>query len=167
MKILDREGRLFGKISIIDVLVFAVVLLLAAALYVKNTRTETSNLITEQTITFQVMAQGLDDYIANAVREGDQLYDSDYSSGGRSLGEITDVQVVQEPGRRLAQNLPGGEAAYIDAEETVDLLITVKGTGVCSNGTYSLNRVYALGVNSSRTYHTKHVEFAGTVLEVS
>lgn len=167
MKILDREGRLFGKISIIDVLVFAVVLLLAAALYVKNTRTETSNLITEQTITFQVMAQGLDDYIANAVREGDQLYDSDYSSGGRPLGEITDVQVVQEPGRRMVQDLPGGEAAYIDAEETVDLLITVKGTGVCSNGTYSLNRVYALGVNSSRTYHTKHVEFAGMVLEVS
>lgn len=167
MKILDREGRLFGKISIIDVLVFAVVLLLAAALYVKNTRTETSNLITEQTITFQVMAQGLDDYVANAVQVGDQIYDSDYSSGGRSLGEITDVRVVQEPGRRLTQNLPGGEAAYIDAEETVDLLITVSGTGVYSSGAYSLNRVYALGVNSSRTYHTKHVEFSGTVLEVS
>lgn len=167
MKILDREGRLFGKISIIDVLVFAVVLLLAAALYVKNTRTETSNLITEQVITFQVLAQGANDYVADAIREGDQLYDSDYASGGRSLGEITDIEVLRKPGRRLVQDLPGGEAAYIDTEETVDLLITVRGTGVCSDGTYSLNRVYALGLNSSRTYHTKHVEFSGAVCAIS
>ena len=32
MKIIDRNGRLFGKISVIDVLVIAVVLVMAAAL---------------------------------------------------------------------------------------------------------------------------------------
>ena len=33
MKLIDREGRLFGKISIIDVLVLAVVIVMAVALY--------------------------------------------------------------------------------------------------------------------------------------
>ena len=33
MKIIDRNGRLFGKISVIDLLVVAVVVVLAAALY--------------------------------------------------------------------------------------------------------------------------------------
>ena len=36
MKIIDRNGRLFGKISVIDVLVIAVVLVMAAALFFKN-----------------------------------------------------------------------------------------------------------------------------------
>ena len=36
MKLIDREGRLFGKISIIDVLVLAVVIVMAVALYVKD-----------------------------------------------------------------------------------------------------------------------------------
>ena len=36
MKILDRDGRLFGKISIIDVIVILVVAVLALAIYVKT-----------------------------------------------------------------------------------------------------------------------------------
>lgn len=166
MKIIDREGRLFGKISVIDVLVIAVVLVLAAALYVKNSRTETSTLITEQTIVFQVKAQGLDNYVADAVRVGDYVYDRSYSSGGRPLGRITDVQVTRDPGRRMALDLPGGEAAYIDAEETVDLLLTIEGAGLTDGRTCTLNRVYALGVNSARTYYTKQTQFNVVVSDI-
>ena len=36
MKIIDGNGRLFGKISVIDVLVILVVAVLAAALYFKS-----------------------------------------------------------------------------------------------------------------------------------
>ena len=36
MKLMDKNGRLFGKISVIDVVVVLVVLVMAAALYVKN-----------------------------------------------------------------------------------------------------------------------------------
>ena len=37
MKLMDKNGRLFGKISVIDVVVVLVVLVMAAALHVKNT----------------------------------------------------------------------------------------------------------------------------------
>lgn len=166
MKLIDREGRIFGKISVIDVLVIAVVLVLAVALYVKNTKTETSSLITEQTIIFQVKAQGLDNYIADAIRVGDYVYDRSYSSGGRPLGRITDVQVTRDPGRRMALGLPGGEAAYIDTEETVDLCITIEGTGLTDGRTCTLNRVYALGINSSRTYYTNRTQFNIVVSDI-
>ena len=49
----------------------------------------------------------------------------------------------------------------------VDMLITVEGTGLVSeSGRYTLNRVYELGVNSSRTFCTKYAEFIGTVTEI-
>lgn len=166
MKIIDRNGRLFGKISVIDVLVIAVVLVMAAALYFKNNQTHTGTAVTEQIITFQIRARGVDDFVADAILVEDYLYDQSYSSGGRPLGQITDVQVERTPGTKLADKLTDGTAGLLEAENTVDLLITVKGSGLVTDKSYSINRVYDLGINSSRSYCTKRADFTGTVCEI-
>lgn len=166
MKIIDRNGRLFGKISVIDVLVVLVVLVLAAALYFKGQQTHTGNTVTEQDITFQIRVQGLNDYVAAAILEGDGLYDSVYASGGRALGEITHIQVERDPGLKLKPDLGDGTTGLIEADDTVDLLITVQGRGLVNGKNYSLNRVYDLGVNSSRNYCTKRASFVGTVAAI-
>ena len=112
MKIIDRNGRLFGAISVIDVLVILVVLVMAAALYFKGQQAHTGTAVTEQTVTFQIRARGVNSWVADAILVGDGLYDQDYSSGGRALGEITDIQVERTPGMKLAETLgdlwPGG-----------------------------------------------------------
>ena len=166
MKIIDRNGRLFGKISVIDVLVIGVVLVMAAALYFKSNQTHTGGTISEQVITFQVRAQGVDDFVADDILVGDSLYDKNYNSGSQGLGEITEVVVERTPGTKLADKLTDGTAALLEADNTVDLLITVKGRGLITDGRYSINRVYDLGINSSRNYWTKRAEFAGTVCEI-
>lgn len=166
MKIIDRNGRLFGKISVIDVLVIAVVLVMAAALYVKNHQAHTGSAVTEQPITFVVRARGIDSYTADAIKTEDYLYDQTYSSGGRALGKITDVQVERDPGTKLADRLTDGTAALLEAEDTVDLLITVEGWGLITGKSYSINRIYDLGVNSSRGYQTSRASFTGTVKEI-
>ena len=71
MNFIDRNGRLFGKISVIDVLVIGVVLVMAAALFFKNNQAHTGLSVTEQDITFQVRARGVDDYVAAAILVGD------------------------------------------------------------------------------------------------
>ena len=162
MNFIDRNGRLFGKISVIDVLVIGVVLVMAAALFFKNNQAHTGLSVTEQDITFPVRARGVDDY----VLVGDSLYDQSYSSGGRALGQITDIQVERTPGTKLADRLTDGTAAMLEADNTVDLLITVKGRGLVTGRSYSINRVYDLGVNSSRNYWTKRADFTGTVCEI-
>lgn len=165
MKIIDRNGRLFGKISIIDVLVILVVLVMAAALYFKGQQTHTGVTVTEQTITFQIRAMGINDYVAAAIQENDGIYDSVYSSGGRALGEIIDIQVERTPGTKLdaqGNSIFGPKVA----DDTVDLLITVRGRGLVSGKSYTLNRVYDLGVNSSRNYYTKRADFVGTVADI-
>ena len=166
MKMIDRNGRLFGKISVIDVLVILVVLVMAAALYFKNIQTHTGTAVTEQTITFQVRARGVDNFVADAIVVGDGLYDQSYSSGGRALGEITDVQVERDPGTKLADRLTDGTAGLLEAEDTVDLIITVKGSGLITGKSYSINRVYDLGVNSSRNYCTQRADFTGMVIAI-
>lgn len=167
MKIIDREGRLFGKISVIDLLVIAVVAVIAVAIYVKNTATPTgSDGVKETAITFQIRAVGVESYVADAILVGDKIYDSNYSSGGGPVGEITQVQVLSDPGTALYENMQDGTAPKVEVEGTVDLLVTVKGSGVSDGRSYSINRVYALGINSSRTYRSNKAVFNGTVIEI-
>lgn len=166
MKIIDRNGRLFGKISMIDVLVIAAVLVMAAALYFKNNQAHTGTAVAEQDITFVVRAQGIDNYVADAIQVNDSLYDKNYSSGGRAIGKITDIRVERDPGTKLADKLTDGTAALLEVEDTVDLLITVRGRGLAAGGSYSINRIYHLGVNSSRNYCTNRAEFVGMVAEI-
>lgn len=165
MKIIDRNGRLFGKISVIDLIVVAVVVVMAAALHFKSGQTHTGTSVTEQPITFQVQARGLRSYAADALRVGDSLYDQGYSSGGRPLGRITDIQVEQEPGTGTA-TLFDGTVATVPSEGTVDLILTIEGSGLVSGRSVSINRVYDLGINSSRNYCTKYVQFIGTVSSI-
>ena len=109
MKLIDREGRLFGKISIIDVLVLAVVIVMAVALYVKTNHREITSTTTSDTpFTYQILVSGVRGYVADAIREKDMLYDVDNSSGG-ALGEITDIQVME--GAKLAEYEHNGWAA--------------------------------------------------------
>ena len=155
MKLIDREGRLFGKISIIDVLVLAVVIVMAVALYVKTNHREITS-------TYQILVSGVRGYVADAIREKDMLYDVDNSSGG-ALGEITDIQVME--GAKLAE-YDDGTMEMTPVEDGVNLLLTVEGRGIISDGRYLVNRVYDLGVNSARNYHTPYAQFTGTVVAI-
>ena len=167
MKLMDENGRLFGKISVIDVLVVAVVLVMAAALCFKNAslgdigEKERDRSI-EQPITFQIRAQGLRTYIADAILEGESIYDANYPSGGEPLGTIAKVEVTADPGSAIYA-LFDGTAGLVEMEDTVDILITVEGTGVAEGRTWSINQAYDLGINSTRNYYTKQVQFVGVV----
>ena len=165
MKVIDQNGRLFGKISVIDLLVVAVVIVLAAALHFKSGQTHTGITVTEQPITFQLRVRGVRGYVVDAIRVGDGLYDQNYSSGGRARGEITDIQVERDPGTTMAY-LNDGTVALIVTDDTVDLLITVEGQGLLNGKSYSVNRVYDLAVNSARAYYTRTSQFTGTVASI-
>lgn len=163
MKIIDRNGRLFGKISVIDVIVIAVVAVMALAIYSKNTtKALTSTVNANSTITYQLKVSGVRTYVGDAIQVGDELYDKDHSSGG-SLGKITNI--VTSPGEVLL-DLQDGTMVWAPVEDGVNLLITVEGSGLISDGRYQLNRVYDLGVNSARNFMTRYTQFVGTVSEI-
>ena len=146
-------------ISLALVLVIAVVLVMGAALYVKGNQTHTGTSVTNTTITYQVLVSGVRNYVADSVQVGDLMFDQDRSSGG-SIGEIIEIQVL--PSGKLAE-FNNGTVDTVPVEDSVNLLLTIKGSGLISDGRYLLNRVYDLGVNSYRNYYTKYAQFTGTV----
>jgi len=162
MKIIDRNGRLFGKVSILDVLAVLLVIVLAAALSFKEEQTHTGASDTLTPITFQVTAMGLRDYVGDAIQVGDPFYDQDRASGG-PLGTITAVEIL--PGTKQAE-LNDGSLAIVPAEGCVNAVITVEGQGVLSGDRYLINRIYELGVNASRSFYTPYALFVGSVTDI-
>lgn len=163
MKVIDNNGRLFGKISLIDVLAVLVVLALGAALYVKSNQPHTGASVPTQPITYQVRVDGAPAYLRDSIHVGDLVYDLNYESGGAPLGEIVDIQ--ESSGSRLAEFIDG-TVAPAPVEGGYNLLLTIEGEGLVNEEGWFLNRVYSLGVNASRTYYSKYAEFTTTVTAI-
>lgn len=163
-KIIDRSGRLFGKVSIIDVLVVLIVVVMAFALHMKNNTLEASKTGSEANtpITFTCLAENLSLQVVDAVRVGDKVYDKDRSSGG-AIGTIIGIEEL--PAGKTA-NLTDGTFVRLTNEDGRNLLITIQGSGSVNNGRYAMNRVYEIGVNASRNFYTPYALFTASVTEI-
>ena len=163
MKIIDKNGRLFGKISVIDVIVILVVAVMAVALYLKtNTMTHTSTATNNQTINYQIYARGIADSVEDVLRLEDQIFDEDRGNSG-CLGVIKNIEIL--PGTEMI-SFDDGTVDIVPSEGTVDILLTIQGEGLVNGKNYSLNRVYDLGVNSARNFCTHFARFTGTVYSI-
>lgn len=162
-KLIDRNGRLFGKVSVIDLVVVLIVVVMAFALNVKNNDLDASKTSGSSTpITFTIRVENLPLYTVDAIQVGDTLYDKDRSSGG-AIGRITAIETL--PASKVV-DLKNGTYAELTNEDALNLLITVEGSGMVTNGRYSINRVYEIGVNASRNFYTKYALFVGDVTEI-
>jgi hypothetical protein len=162
MKIIDKDGRLFGKISVIDVLVILVVVILAVALNLKSELTPTSTTVPSTPIYFEVLTEAIPNYVADNIEVGDILFDKDQSTGG-AIGVITAVERL--PGTRSV-NMTDGTMTLVDVEDFCIMRIEVESSGQIVSGKYNINRIYNLGVNASRNFYSKYALFKIFVTEI-
>lgn len=162
-KIIDQNGRLFGKISVIDIVVVLIVIAMAFALHIKNNELDASKTTgAGTTITFTTLAENLPLYVADAVQVGDKVYDKERSSGG-AIGIITDVKRLPAS---ETKELTDGTFAALPNEDACNLLITVEGSGMVTDGRYAFNRIYELGANAVRNFYTPYALFKSTVTAI-
>ena len=162
-KIIDNNGRLFGIISIIDVFVIAVVALLVLAL---STRQGTNNPAAatdpNTPVTFQVLVTALPNYQADMIEVGDFINDKDYPTGG-PLGTISKID-------RLPAStpfaMPNGTIVQVETEDHCNLLVTIEGEELVSHRRHLVNRVYEIGINSTRNFQTQYTLMTGTVIDI-
>lgn len=161
---IDQHGRLFGKISIIDVLVIVAVLFLTGAVYMKNNVLETTATTTpDQEILLLVELKMVPLYAVEALAIGDTFYDKDHATGG-AIGQVVDIEVI--PGSTSAA-LIDGSLSLVTSESEVNVLVTLSCRGNYSNGRYVINRVYEIGANAYRNFETKYMARTGMVRTVS
>ena len=160
-KIIDSNGRLFGKISFIDVVVLLAVIAVVLTVLLKPEVIVSTTGATDTTpVSYTIVARDIRRNIAETFLPGDTLF----TEGGVAIGKITDVK--NEQAKLITQLVDG---TYIEAvvESKVDAYITVLADCSHSNGRYYANRTFELFVNQNGKYLTKYVAFPATVMEIN
>ena len=169
-KFIDRDGRVFGLISVVDLLVLILLVLAGVSLYLKANVLDTTQTVQQgqdlssmDTISVQVMVSNVPDYVADALAVGDQVYDQSNFDAG-VLGTIADFQVQDSSYVAVLSN--GLRAVVSGAEDYCNILLTLECRYTQSNGFWMINGDYPLGVNAARTFFTKYAGFGGTVVQI-
>ena len=168
-KFIDRDGRVFGLISVVDLLVLILLVLVGVSLYLKanvldTTQTAQSHdLSAMDTVSVQVLVSNVSDFVADALEIGDEVYDQGNFDAG-VLGTISDIQI--QDASYIAELSNGLRAVVSGAEDHCNILLTLECRYTQSNGFWMINGDYPLGVNAARTFFTKYAGFGGTVVQI-
>lgn len=136
MKILDEKGRLFGKVSIIDLVVVLLAILLCVVgiyKYINREQTEEVNKTKEKLI-ITFVAEETPDYVTKTLKEGKKAKESGYRS---NVGTLIKYEV--NPSISYATTFQGEyvkttKEDYSSVELTLDCEGYYEDTGVRIDG---------------------------------
>jgi hypothetical protein len=157
-KILDENGRLFGKVSVIDVIVLIAVVVLAIAAFTKFNLPDSpvsSDRTVDVVYTIQVNAmRDLEGGLTRLLRAGDKLY---FRRTGAFIGTIVDVRISDA---MSLESLEDGTYILARVYDRYDVELVVEAKCTYSNGRYYADRTFELHANEESHVYTKYVDIA-------
>ena len=163
-KVIDKNGRLFGKISVIDIAVLIIMIVLAISFYLKfNVIDETSTKTVTQPITYTVKIPAVRQYALDMLEEGDAFFSNDNGSKGQ-IGEITKIEY--SPATFSSPALDGTYSTGT-IEGKYDVVLTIKADASSSKGRFYVDSTFEIVSNASHNFNTKYYNFYGTILDVN
>lgn len=161
MKFVDKKGKLFGKISIIDLSILLIIILLCVGTYYKFFALDNTSVAqTMVPIKYDVQILGSRKFLPDAIKEGDILYDK---VSNNSIGKIS--KVTEEPAKQVIQLLDGNfKECYVP--ERYDVTLTVEAEGTITSSGYRVNRAYELIINSNKNFRTKYANATGKIIKI-
>ena len=160
-KIIDDKGRVFGLISIIDVIVLLVVVVLAIAAYTKfNVHDSPLTPANTVGVTYTVRVSAIRLSATDMMRRGDSLY----TNAGTFIGTIKDIGI--EEAYSLEQRIDG---IFLMARihDRYDITLTVEAQCSYNNGRYYADKIFELNANAEQKMQTKYNEFTGTIMTIT
>ena len=140
--IIDSRGKLFGKVSIIDIVIVVVLLGAVAGIGYKFTKSKTvSPFVRADKLEIQFYGEEVPDFAAKAIKKGDLAKDSEKNV---FLGTVKDIKI----GKSVSWVESGSRGEYVASSKTgySSIYITLEGKGVFgSTGVTINNAEYYVG----------------------
>ena len=157
-KIIDDRGRLFGKISVIDVIVIVIVVVLAVAVYVKyDVLDKTNSAVKTTPITYTAVVSQVRQPSAALFRDGDEIY----TNTGIDMGQITNITTAPS---QVSTSILDGTYVMANVDGRYDVTLTIVAPCSESNGRYYINKTYELRVNTDQQMVTKYNAVTVTII---
>lgn len=162
MKILDENGRIGGKISIVDVIVVLLCLLMVIAVVLKYSDNDTRKKSMEaKEITYTVRIERIRQCSVDSVRKGDHFVES---VNKNDVGEVVGIDV--QPATSLME-IDDGSMVDAPIQDRYDMVLTLKTNAEIHGGHVYLNHTDELSVNGSLTLLSKYIHFTGQVTGIN
>lgn len=167
--IIDKKGKLFGKISVVDIAVLLVIVIGVVGLALtkktldqKKYMTDGANMLVKSDagydkMTVKLTAFGVRDLTRDAIVVGDDVYIIASKDESTYLGKIADV--YSKPATR---NVDANDGTVYNAQipDRYDVTIVVEGTGRKMDSGYYVDA-------NTRLYYGKEVEIKTTTIQTT
>ena len=129
-KIIDSRGKLFGKVSIIDLAVVIIIAVLALSTGVKYNKTE-KHMRADKRIEYTVKIRAVRQPTVDAFRS--QLENLEDAETNKALGDICDIKAEKA---KDAVALTDGTIKEVELENSYDLFLTISVPGTETQNNY-------------------------------
>ncbi len=158
--IINKEGKLFGKISVIDIAVILIIAVLAVGIYIRFSGTTQTIATAGEDIECTFLVRNIRMFSAEALERGGPVYDK---TSKEYIGEITDVRIDKG---EYQVNMADGTFQTIAPEDRYNAYVTVEFEGkVGENGYYTAANKY-LAAGTSVVINTKYAQCESTVYSI-
>ena len=158
--IINKEGKLFGKVSIIDIAVVLIIAILVAGIAFKFSGGKTSVVSGNEKIECTLFIKNVRMYTVDALKKGGSTYD-DISK--EKIGEITDVRYEEG---EYQVNMADGSFKPVVPEDKYNVYVTVAFEGkISDDGYYTKSNKY-LAVGTTVGAKTKYAHCQSTVYSI-
>lgn len=159
--IIDKSGKLFGKINIIDLAVILAVIAVIAGIAVRFTG-GAGKLVTESTkIEYKVCVEGVRKYTVDALQMQGAVTNKKFTA---EVGKITSVEVSPAKHRSVTAD---GKVVMADMPERYDCLVTIEADGKETSGGYFDSDNNEISTGREHEINSKYVHTTGTILGIT
>ncbi len=158
--ILDKNGRLFGKISIIDLLAILAVLVAAIGIGARFFTPASDNVREKVQLSYVVEIKDVRMYSIYALNNKGVVTDS---KSGAVIGEITDVEYEPFTTHEVRSD---GEAVLAEVPDKFVAYVSIKSEASETDNGYFVGDNIELSVGSSVSLATKYVNSNGKVKSI-
>jgi hypothetical protein len=160
-RIIDERGRLFGVISIIDVIVLVAVIILGFAVFARiDDQSNPLSTVNTVPVTYTVRFPAVRYTVAELIQPGDSLY----NDSGIFIGTVRNVHAEDA---EVIESILDGTFVIAGAQERYDVTLTVEVQSTYSNGRYYADRVFELNANSEHRFITKYASLPGYIMTIT
>lgn len=154
---INKEGKLFGKISIIDIFALVAVCILAFGIYTRTMPLLKDNSASECRIEYKITVKGVRMGTVNALRKSTDLYDN-YASN--HIGVVKHSEY--SPSKKAVEQL-NGELKMVEQPELYDVILTVQVDGKSTNSEYLTNSDYSILSGNEISFFSKYANTSGKI----
>lgn len=160
MSILNKEGQLFGKVNIIDlIIIMAIIIIVGGGIYKFSTLDDIFSYDNLDEVSLVLEVPEVQEGLIESIEKGDILYDS---VRGSEFGEV--IAKTFSPHRELIINQEG-IAEYREIPKLYDVEIQVKSPGNITNNGIIIGTT-PIYIGSSIRLRSSLYVFTGDVLNI-